>query len=380
MNEYDAIVVGLGGAGASVAAFLAGAGSTVLGLEQFGPTHSRGSSHGRTRIYRTAYYEGAAYVPLVQRAQVLWRQLQSNVDVPILRKTGGLMIGAPDSPTVGGARRTATQLHLDHALLTAGDLRKQYPQFAVRDGESALWDPNAGVLFPENCISSYVGAAVASGAELHYGEAVTSWSSEPASVTVRTAEGAYRARSLVLTAGAWTPQMVGDLSLPLTVERQFVLWFPSAHPGFTGPETMPVFLWDRGTEAQTYGIPDFGDGVKVGAWNGRPAPTPETADRTFGEEVARPVRTFVRESLPDLVPHETAAVSCLYTNAPDRHFVLGPHPRHANVTVVSACSGHGFKFTSVVGEVVARWVRGEPIDYDLRPFDPGRFERAAPPP
>ena len=375
MREYDAIVVGLGGAGASSAAFLAATGARVLGFEQFGPTHARGSSHGRTRIYRTAYFEGPAYVPLVQRAQELWRRLEASSGVPIIRRTGGLMIGAPDAPTVAGALRTAVECHLDHASLAADDVRKQFPQFAVREGEVAVWDPDAGVLFPENCIQSYAAAAVERGATLHYGEPVVSWTARDGSVTVRSSAGEYRARSLVLTAGAWTSRMATELSLPLTIERQFVLWFPSAHPGFTSPATMPVFLWDRGGKGHAYGIPDFGDGVKLGTWVGKPAATPETADRTFREEDALPVRAFVRESLPDLVPQETTAVSCLYTNAPDHQFVLGPHPRYPNVTVVSACSGHGFKFTSVIGEVVARMVHGDTVGFDLRAFDPGRFER-----
>jgi sarcosine oxidase len=374
---YDVIVVGLGGAGSSSAAFLSAAGEKVLGLEQFGPTHARGSSHGRTRIYRTAYFEGAAYVPLVRRAQALWRKLEAATGEPILRKTGALMLGAPGSPTVAGALRTAEASDLEHQLLRPHEIRERFPQFAVRDSEVALWDPDAGVLFPENCLRGYVGAAIGSGAELHYGEPVLSWTASGDSAVVRTSTAEYRARSLVLTTGAWTSRMAGDLALPLQVERQFVLWFPSSRPEVTGPGSMPVFLWDRGREAQTYGIPDFGDGVKVGAWNGKVAATPEAADRAFGEKEAAPVREFVRASLPALVPRETEAVSCLYTNAPDHHFVLGPHPRHPNVTVVSACSGHGFKFTSVLGEVVARMVCHDPTGFDLALFDPGRFESTA---
>ncbi len=373
MTTYDVVVVGLGGAGSATAFHLAQGGSRVLGLEQFGPVHAHGSSHGRTRIYRTAYLEGAEYVPLVRRAQELWFSLQETSGEPILRKTGGLMIGRPDSRTVGGARRTAQTCALEHEMLSAADVARRFPQFALRDDEVALWDPNAGALFPENCIRVHAAGAVDAGAELHYGEAVQSWTAGRESVTVHTRSGEYRARSLVVTAGAWTASAVPELSLPLEVERQFMLWFPATDRSVTGPERMPVFLWERGPEEHTYGVPDFGDGVKVGTWRGKVAARPEEADREFHESDAAPIRAFVATALRGVGARESTHTSCLYTNAPDHHFLLGRHPSHANVVVVSACSGHGFKFTSVIGEVVARLARGEDPGYDLAGFDPARF-------
>jgi sarcosine oxidase len=370
---YDTIVVGLGGAGASTAYHAARSGGKVLGLEQFGVVHENGSSHGKSRIYRTAYFEGAAYVPLVQRAQQLWNELQRESRAPILRKTGGLMLGTPDRPTVSGAIRTATSCSLEHEVLTASDVQRRFPAFVPRPSEIAVWDPDAGVLYPENCIRAHADGAMRAGAELHYGERVRSWSAKGDSVTVRTELGEYASRSVVLTAGAWTPSLAEELALPLVIERQFVLWFPAKDPALVAPERMPVFLWDRGAHEHTYGVPDLGDGVKVGSWIVKTATTPETADRTFGEEAAAPVRHFVETSLRGVTDRETAHASCLYTNAPDGHFLIGTHPRHRHVVIVSACSGHGFKFTSVVGEIAQRLAAGDDPGFDLSMFRPTRF-------
>ena len=370
---HDVIVVGLGGAGSSAAYHVAKSGGKVLGLEQFGPVHSRGSSHGRSRIYRTAYFEGTAYVPLVQRAEKLWFQLQESTRERIVQKTGGLVLGRPDSATVSGAVGTARECGLEHSILTPEDLRSKYPQFGVDADEVALWDPAAGVLFPETCVRTYASGAVEAGGELHYGEAVRSWSAHDDGVAVRTRTGEYRARSLVLTVGAWTASMVSDLALPLEIERQFMLFFPPSSPELVGPDRLPVFVWDRGTEVQTYGVPDFGDGVKVGSWHGKVTPAPDTADRVLRESEAFPVRKFVQGRLRGVLPREREFISCLYTNAPDHNFLIGYHPRHPNVIVVSACSGHGFKFTSVLGEIIARLARHEPPGFNLTMFNPGRF-------
>jgi sarcosine oxidase len=374
---FDAIVVGLGGAGSSSAYHLARTGSRTLGLEQYGPVHARGSSHGRTRIYRTAYHEGTEYVAMVRRAQELWKQLAVNSEDRILLETGGLMLGRPDSPTVAGALRSARQLGLEHRLLSHAEALARYPQFALRDDEVAVFDPHAGILFPENCVRAHAGGAVEAGAELHYGERVTGWTADRGEVSVRAGGTTYRGRSLVLTVGPWTASLAADLALPLEIERQFMLWFPANVPDLLGPDRMPVFLWERNPEFHTYGVPDVGDGVKVGTWGGPTTARPEDADRSFGDAQARPAREFAARCLRGLAAREDRHVSCLYTNAPDRAFLIGTHPGYPNVFVVSACSGHGFKFTSVVGEIVARWARGEPAGFDLAPFDPGRFRVGA---
>lgn len=309
----------------------------------------------------------------MRRAQELWKELEAATGERILRKTGGLYIGRRDNPTVTGAIRSAVAHSLEHEVLDPAEVARRFPQFALEPDEVAVWDPEAGALFPENCIRAHAARAVERGAELHYGEAVESWTAAPGSVEVRTRGGTYHARSLILSAGPWTSGLVGNLALPLTIERQFVLWFPSRDPRTSSPERMPVFLWNKGPATHTYGLPDFGDGVKVGSWVGKEISRPEEADRILREEDAAPIREFVARSLRGVQARESESMSCLYTNAPDGNFVLGPHPNFPNVTIVSACSGHGFKFASVVGEMVAQLVLDGRTGPEISLFDPRRF-------
>ncbi len=380
MSDYDAIVVGLGGAGSSAAYHLAGLGSKVLGLERFGINHGHGSSHGKTRIYRTTYFEGTAYVPLTLRAQELWRELERESGTPIIRRTGGLLLGRPDGEVITGALRSAQRYGLAHELLSSSELRRRFPMFRPAEEEVALWDPESGTLFAENCVRAHVVGAIERGAELHYGEKVEGWAAESGAVTVRTSSREYRARSLVLTAGSWTASLVPELALPLEIQRQFVFWFPPSDPALVRPDRMPVFIWDHGSIGQTYGLPDFGDGVKIGTRGGTVVPGPDQVDRVLRETDALPAREFAARSLAGVVPRERESISCLYTNSPDRDFLIGAHPRYPAVVVVSACSGHGFKFTSVVGEVAARLARHEPTGFDLSSFDPARFGSTGPRP
>lgn len=376
-QKFDSIVVGLGGAGSSTAFHLSSRGQRTLGLEQFGPVHSHGSSHGRTRIYRTAYSEGTEYVPLTRRAQELWRELETATGDRILRRTGGLYIGRRDNPAIAGAIRSANAYSLQHEVLGPSEVARRFPQFVLEPDEVAVWDPEAGALFPENCIRAYAAQAVEQGAELHYGEAVESWAVDAEGVEVRTREETYHSHSLVLSSGPWTAGLVADLALPLVVERQFVLWFPSRDLRATSPDRMPVFLWNKGPGLHTYGLPDFGDGVKVGSWAGQAIPRPEDADRVLREGDASPIRDFVARCLRGVEARESESASCLYTNAPDGNFVLGRHPKVPRVTIVSACSGHGFKFASVVGELAAQLVCDGRTELDISLFDPGRFRSRA---
>jgi sarcosine oxidase len=375
VERYDAIVVGLGGAGSSAACHLAQDGFHVLGLEQFAPGHSLGSSHGRTRIYRTAYKEGPEYVPLMHRALALWEALQTRTELRIFQPTGALSIGPREAFVVDRALRTAESLDLPHSLLSATELSARFPQFVPREDEVAVLDPQAGVLFPENCVEGHLAQATEHGAQLQFEEPVRHWSSSDGEVRVTTASGEYLARSLVLTAGAWTRTMVPDLALPLEIERQTVHWFPASEDRLVRPDRMPVFLWDRPGEIDAYGIPDFGDGVKVGVGHGTLAAHPREVDRTIRESDVLPASAFVRRFLRGVEPKARESIACLYTNAPDHAFLIGHHPTHRNVIVVSACSGHGFKFTSVVGEIAASLAHDRPPGFELTPFDPGRFSR-----
>jgi sarcosine oxidase len=380
-ERVDAIVLGVGAMGSATAAFLARYGQRVLALEQFQLNHALGSSHGRSRILRTAYSEGAEYVRLAERARALWLDLEREVGVELLRPTGGLLIGPPDGRTVGGALRSARAFVLPHELLDPPQVAERYPAFRLLPGEKAFFDPSAATLFPERCLESWVKVGRGLGAEFHIGERVVGWSADARTVTVRTDGATYRAATLVICAGPYLPTIVPGLDLPLALERQVMFWYgprPERAAVFR-PDAMPVFLWERGLgRGYYYGVPDFGDGVKVAGHGGTPLDTMDRVERGVTPDDRAGVEPFAREAL-DGLGDVRDAVTCVYTNTPDGHFLLDRHPRHANVFLVSPCSGHGFKFSSAIGEAVAQWiVRGRPA-LDLAPFALARRLSARPP-
>ncbi|MFN3285709.1 MAG: N-methyl-L-tryptophan oxidase [bacterium] len=348
---YDAVVVGLGGAGSSAAYHLARRGLRVLGLERFGPVHDRGSSHGHTRITRQAYFEHPDYVPLLLRAYELWEELQQRVGTELLRVCGGLMVGPATGALVSGALRSAREYGLPHELLSAADVRARFPAFRLAEDEQALYEPRAGILFPEACVRAHQELAASHGAQLRFHTRLLDWDSDGSRVRVRTEGGTEEAGRLVLAAGAWMPEVV-RCPLGLSVERQVVFWFRPRRPEWFTPERFPVFVWET-PEGFFYGIPAVGGrGFKAARHHGGQTVHPDRVPPARPEEAGW-LRTQLRLRLPEADGELADAVTCLYTNTPDEHFVLDRHPEFGNVVICSACSGHGFKFTSVVGEVAA---------------------------
>ena len=296
---HDVIVVGLGAMGSATAYELARRGMRVLGLDRFSPPHAFGSSHGETRIIREAYFEHPVYVPMVQRAYELWRDLEKESGVTLLRETGGVMIGKPDSQLVKGARHSAELHGLRHEMLTAGEVRKRFPALHPESDMVAVWEPRAGVLFPEECISALLGQARRYGAELHYEEPVLQWDSEGDSVRVVTAHGEYRARQLIVTAGAWICTFFPEL--PLRIERQVLFWFDHANASemFT-PERCPVHLWQFDGRRFFYGFPNLGNGVKVAFHHGGEITTMDSVRRDVDSAEVEEIRNALRRSFQRL--------------------------------------------------------------------------------
>lgn len=373
---YDVIVVGLGGMGGAIAYHLARRGRRVLGLDRLAPPHDAGSSHGKSRIIRQAYYEDPAYVPLVLRAYELWEALERDSGETLLVKTGGLMIGAPDSPIVAGSTESARRHGLKYRMLSPEDVGRWFPAFRLEPHEVAVYEEEAGVLFPERAVAAHLRLARAAGAELRLDEPVESWVAGSDSVSVRTPAGRYQAERLVLAAGAWNPRLLGG-AFPLEVERQVSLWFRPAERPEWFEEHLPVFIWDRGPEPALYGLPGLeGEGVKVGLHHGGQVGDPDRLPRQVTEDDVEPVRRLLARRMPLLDPEPVQASVCLYTNTPDRHFLVGTHPDHPAVVLAAGFSGHGFKFCPAIGEAVADLIEGK-ARRDLALFDPRRF-RAGP--
>lgn len=382
MNSYDVIVLGLGIMGSATAYQLAQRGKKVLGLEQFGPTHSNGSSHGRSRIIRQAYFEDPAYVPLLQRSYELWEDLQRQSDKEIIRLTGGLMLGRPESAPVAGSLRSAQEYGLPHELLDAKDLRKRFPTFNVSDETVGLYETRAGVVYPENSILAFQQLATKHGAELHFEEPVISWeaASSGEGVVVTTPQGHYEAATLVLSAGAWMPEQLADLNLPLQPERQVLYWFDpvGSHEHFT-PSRFPIFIWELDNGLQFYGFPfdkdDMQGGVKVGFFRLEDNCTPETIDRVVHDDEIARMRNCVAEWMPAANGRLLDTATCMYTTTPDHHFILSAHPKHEQVIIASPCSGHGFKFGSVIGEILADLAIDRTTRHPVGLFSVDRFAK-----
>ena len=364
--RFDVIVVGLGAMGSAAAAHAASRGTRVLGIEQFQPAHDQGSSHGRSRVIRLAYFEHPAYVPLLRRAYELWRQLESATGRDLLRITGGLMIGAPDSEVVAGSLRSAREHQLAHEMLDAADVRKRFPPFTPRPGTVALYEPDGGVLCPEEAIRAHLDMAVDHGAHLHFDERVEDWhGSSSGTIKVRTSRARYETERLILTPGAWASTLFKMDWLPLSVEPQQLHWFLPAGgaPPFSADQ-FPIYIWDLGEGVQFYGFPADEEGrVKVAFFR----------SKVTGEDAIRHALAPVLPALANGTLVKT--VMCKYTLTPDHHFVIGHHPDHANVVIASPCSGHGYKFASVIGEILAELAVDGTTRHPIDLFSPTRFGR-----
>ncbi len=374
-EHFDVIVIGLGGMGSSAAYHLAKRGQRVLGLEKFTPAHDKGSSHGGSRIIRQSYFEDPAYVPLLLRAYALWDELAADSAREVYRITGGLFIGAPDCLTVAGSLRASREWDLPHEVLDAAEIRSRFPTFTPDAGDIALYEAKAGFARPELTVQAHLDLAEKAGATLQFGEEVLEWAETSGGVTVRTRRGTYTAGQLVICPGAWAPQLLAELGVPITVERQVLYWLDPV--GGTAPFTdHPIFIDENADGMQIYGFPAIDGprgGVKVAFFRKGVVCTPETIDRTVHDHEIREVRDHIAELVPALNGPCLDSATCMYSNTPDQHFVIARHPDSENVTIACGFSGHGFKFVPVVGEILADLAIDGGTGHPISLFDPKRL-------
>ncbi len=374
VQSFDAAVVGLGAMGSAAAWHLARRGLRVIGVDRYTPPHHFGSSHGHARIIREAYFEGPAYVPLVQRAYELWAALGHEAGKRLLEPCGGLTIGPAGGTLVPGALASARQHELVHEVWTASEVRARAPALRVPDGLSAVWEPRAGFVRAEPAITAMLAEARRHGAELVFNTAVTGWHRDGASIRVATAAQDYDVRRLVVTAGPWLGGVLPLLKLPLTVERAVQAWLrPSSTGARHDPAHLPVFVIEGLDGRLWYGLPDDGHGVKFARHHSGEVTTADTVTRFVDGEERSALRQEAAVWLPDLEDPIDATV-CLYTNTPDGHFVLDRDPADERVVFASACSGHGFKFAPAIGEILADMATGRTSAVDVSPFRAARFE------
>jgi sarcosine oxidase len=374
-NSFDVIIAGLGAMGSAAAWHLSRRRLRVLGLDRFSPPHTFGSSHGQTRIIREAYFEHPLYVPLVQRAYENWAELERESGQRLFQQTGGLMIGPPGGQLVAGAQRSAELHHLPHALLSAAEIRQRFPAFQPSDDMVAVWEPRAGILFPERCIEAHLQMARRDGAVLQFDEPATTWERDGGGVRVLTSKDEYRAQRLLITAGAWIGELIAELALPLTIERQVLFWFdPISHPEYFDPQRCPIYIAEHEPNRFIYGFPNLGEGVKVARHHEGENTDPDRVRREVGPEDIEALRAILRRFMPVIDTMPRAAAVCLYTNTPDSHFLIDFHPYYPQVLLASICSGHGFKFSSACGEILADLLTTGRTTFDLSLFRLARFK------
>lgn len=354
MRHYDVIVIGAGGVGSSAAWHLARRGARVLALDQFKPGHDRGSSHGETRIIRQAYFEHADYVPLLCRAYELWHELEAQIDSCLLEQVGLLEVGPPEGVVVPGVLRAAQEHGLEVEQLSAGEVAERFPAFRVPAGMTAVFEKAAGYLRVESCVLAHLAAAKAARAECRFETVVHGWNAVAGGVRVTTSAGTFSADRLVVTAGPWAPRWLADLGVGLQVLRKHAYWFASSSPAVRQDVGCPTFLFEL-PQGVFYGFPQRDAlGVKVAEHDGGvPVADPSGDARQPDVEDERRVDEFLRQCLVGVGPPVIHRSVCFYTMSPDAHFIVDRHPQHENVVFAAGLSGHGFKFTSVLGEVLA---------------------------
>jgi sarcosine oxidase len=388
MKKFDVIVLGLGAMGSSAVYQLAKRGSSVLGLDQFSPPHAYGSTHGETRITRLAIGEGEEYVDFAVRSHEIWREIERETGKTLLNSVGGLIISSPGSTSSAHVPNffsttldVAKKKNIVHEELDAAAVRRTFPQFGIKDTERGYFEPEAGYLSPEECIRTQLDLAKKHGAAVQTNERVTEFTSNGPEVTVKTDSGTYIGKHLVLTAGPWLPELIGSAySEHLKVYRQVLYWFDIRNEvrEMFAPGRFPVFIWNL--PDRKYGIYGFpavdgpDGGVKIATEQLEKTTTPGAIDRVVSpEEIAEMYENFVAPYFPGLTgrcPKEP--VTCMYTATEGARFLIDWHPEYKNVFVVSPCSGHGFKHSPAVGEVVAQTVLGEQSKLDTSKFS---FER-----
>jgi sarcosine oxidase len=352
---FDVAVIGLGGIGSSIAAHCAARGASVIGLEQFGPAHNRGSSHGKSRMIRQAYFEDAAYVPLVLRSYELWRALEKQAGESLLRITGVLSVGEEKSTIISGTQRAAAQHGLSLEKWSRGEVRQRYPSLRVLPDEIALFEPDGGVLDPERSVRAHLNAAETAGAELRFETTVRTWEGTDGGARIHLADGStVTAGKLILSLGPWFKEALGELGVVLRVQRNVQVWFSPATNQYESPR-FPAFLLDRaGLPSPLYGFPDFGAGVKAAFHGFGDLTTADDLQRDVDvERDVTPVARALEDWMPGAAANFREAAPCMYSLTPDSDFVIDRHPGHANVVLCGGFSGHGFKFAPIIGEIAA---------------------------
>ncbi|MDB4865899.1 MAG: N-methyl-L-tryptophan oxidase [Cohnella sp.] len=377
MEHYDVIVVGAGAMGMSAGYHLAARGLKTLLIDADDPPHRSGTHHGETRIIRHAYGEGRGYTPMALRAQTLWYELEKETGRKLFLPTGFLQTGEPGSQMLAEMISSAQEHGLPVEILEADEIRSRWPGLALPDSQIGCYEGDSGVLLCESCVAAYREAALARGAKLKVMTQVLDIQADTDGATVVTRDASYRTNALVLTAGKFAGPMLRGMGLTPSLQpiRKTVAWFPTATNQYDSGH-FPAFLVDL-PEGIYYGFPSIdGSGVKVGRHDGESRPAPADGPLApFGAypEDGQDVSQYVLRYMPGVSPAPVKGSSCTYTMTPDEHFIVDRHPAYPHIAIGAGFSGHGFKFASVIGEMLAKMAAKEAPGFDISLFSLGRF-------
>jgi sarcosine oxidase len=378
MTGFDVVVCGLGAMGSAVLHRLARRGKRALGIERYAPGHDRGSSHGVTRIIRLGYFEHPSYVPLLRRAYALWRELEQASGLALLHLTGIVEIGSPDSTLVRGTLASAHLHHIRHETLAAPELMRRFPAFKLPVDHVGVFQPDGGWLAVEPAFEAWISSAARAGAEIRTCDTVRTIEQRSGAVRIHTDNGIVEAGVAIVTVGAWTKLLMPALAAPLRVTREVMGWFEARDLALCANDRLPVFMLES-RHGLHYAIPpnsaNGAGGIKVAKHHHRDETVdPDDYDRT----VSPADEALIRAALVDHVPAANgpliAAKTCLYTMTPDGHFLIDRVPGSPQIIVASPCSGHGFKFAPVIGEILADLATQGDTCHDIARFKLARFD------
>jgi sarcosine oxidase len=375
--NYDAIVIGVGGVGSATLYQLARRGLRVLGIDRFAPGHARGSSHGETRAIRKAYFEHPDYVPLLTRAYELWRELNAEAGQTLFHQTGILEVGPAHGILLAGVRAAAKEHQLAIEEVSVDEVMQRFPGFRVPTGSEAVYEPEGGYLLVEECVKQHAELAKRLGAELAIGSSVTSWEGFNGDIHVRTDTENFVTRNLIITAGAWANDLLGQLGIQLRVLRKHLHWYAAKPEAYRQDRNSPVFFYET-PGGCFYGFPSLVSQVqplvKIAEHTGGELETdPLNCNRSVDEDEQLRVEKFMSECMPQMTCQLARHEVCMYTMTEDEHFVVDRHPEFSNVAFAAGLSGHGFKFATVLGECLADWVEGKQTHPSIRFLSADRF-------
>ena len=379
-QKFDAIVLGAGGMGSAAAYYLATSGQKVLLLEQFELNHQKGSSYGVSRVIRCTY-DNPIYIELMRAAYPLWLTLEKESGEQLYVKTGGLDFGYPNQETFQTLKKSMDQAELDYEYLKADEVSQRFPQFCLADGMAAMFQAETGLLRASHCVLAHLRLAQQRGATVVDRAGVKQIIPHAASVEIQTATETYQAERLIITAGSWSKALLASIGidLPLKIMPCQLGFFQPQEPEAFKPGRFPVFLAHMNGDygEMPYGIPHEDEtlGLKLSTFYGwETVENPSEVDYTPSAQWLERMRNFSRQYIRGAAGATISTRRCLYTLTPDKHFIVDRHPSYAHIVLGAGFSGHGFKFSTLMGKILAQLALAGKTDYDISLFKLSRFE------